>query len=1229
MLPLCYIRLSGKVLLFVLTCLAPSVVHAVEQPIDGRGQVFVLGYVEKSHVVSLDNTIQTEYLLRVRSVNNQGDIVGTSAQTALLAVIKVPGGSVDGKSLIVSPSWHLPSNTLVGVVGTLVSSDLSSNVVTLHAVSQDLIYSFNTERQEVYVNTGRVLSIKSFAAEVKHLGYIGFRLPSADYVPKLSGKQAEQSQGIEIYTVKPSTISAGTFAELTISGRSFGSRAASSAVLFRNVSATDEVYFKAPEDHIRSWKDDEIVVWVPSTPSGTAGTGSIQVVNSSGGILTSVAQVTISYAHITLPTTGSYTGNHVSPVLSGPLSSGYILTMNSVFAQSAERVSALRRALSSWRCATGLRVNLAESHTTTRCPSINDGVNMVSFATSTCLPASGVPITTYSYFEECLDNQGQKYHLKDFDIILNDQYNWYSGTGMPTGVQYDMWSSLLRHLGLAMGLGVVRKETATLNWKLAPGVALRKLDQTADSLSGARKVSQSLQSVCALDAHEPVSPSHCNIAPPVAMFVSSLQSGCIPLTVSFTAITEFAASSVKWDLNGDGIIDATGSNASFEYKQAGSYTVRMIASNGYGSDEIVLPAYVNAYAPPYVNAGPDRTTCASTPVVLGGNPVTTGSPVTIRWSPGRFLDDSTVANPKATVSQNTQFVVTLVDSRGCINKDTVQVFVTHVATIQINRKRTICRGGSVQLVTNVSGGLPPFRFEWSPKSFISSAEVLSPTVNPPKSTVYKLTLIDARGCRVHDSVLVDVLQPPVIDAGDIIEACTGESKRLEPLITAQEHHEPLSYLWSPALGLSDPTLRSPVAVVEKSTEYVLTVTDARGCVVVDTAKIVVHSINKPEIRYPDGANSCEATPIRLDAGPGYSAYEWSTGERSRIIAVSTSGKYHVRVKNTFGCERVSSTEFMEFYYKPRPRISGPTEVCQGSLATYSVSPVDDNKYMWTLSGGELLTNPASATVTVRWHGMGEGQVTCLETTRFGCSTMVSLQGIIVGNALVPAVAVHGSLNSCQGDSVLLDAGSGYSSYLWSNGLQSRIIKVETSGEYFVTVVDDLGCRGSSVPVSLSFHPSPPKPAVLRTGNLLTASAADSYQWYLDDIDIPFANAQSYLVKQTGNYIVVVGTSSGCTTPSDVFPVQAMSVSDHALKSALTFAPEPVRDVMRIRFGAEIPSAFELSLFTLHGELVVYQTLDRTEPGNDIEVNLSHLSSGIYTVVVMSKGMLLTRTVVKY
>lgn len=79
---------------------------------------------------------------------------------------------------------------------------------------------------------------------------------------------------------------------------------------------------------------------------------------------------------------------------------------------------------------------------------------------------------------------------------------------------------------------------------------------------------------------------------------------------------------------------------------------------------------VNMIVPPDVNAGPDISIFATTSTTIGGNPAVPPG-LSPSWSPGRELNDSSLANPLASPPNTTTYILTTVDTNGCIASDTM------------------------------------------------------------------------------------------------------------------------------------------------------------------------------------------------------------------------------------------------------------------------------------------------------------------------------------------------------------------------------------------------------------------------------------------------------------------------------------------------------------------------------------------------------------------------------
>jgi len=74
--------------------------------------------------------------------------------------------------------------------------------------------------------------------------------------------------------------------------------------------------------------------------------------------------------------------------------------------------------------------------------------------------------------------------------------------------------------------------------------------------------------------------------------------------------------------------------------------------------------------------------------------------------------------------------------------------------------QNICKGESVVLGKNVSGNKPPFTFEWSPATGLSSTDVFQPTASPTSTTTYYLKVTDGVGCQFFDTTVVSVNPNP-------------------------------------------------------------------------------------------------------------------------------------------------------------------------------------------------------------------------------------------------------------------------------------------------------------------------------------------------------------------------------------------------------------------------------------------------------------------------------------
>ncbi len=204
-----------------------------------------------------------------------------------------------------------------------------------------------------------------------------------------------------------------------------------------------------------------------------------------------------------------------------------------------------------------------------------------------------------------------------------------------------------------------------------------------------------------------------------------------------------------------------------------------------------------------------------------------------------------ISTPTASPVATTKYRVTVREMKNDVPTEPTGVEVSAFITVTVSSAiivsagpdRTINLGQSVQLAGSASGGVTPYTVVWSPSTGLSATNNLIPQASPNVTTDYTLTVTDKLGKSASDTVKVTVNNPFSVNAGADVVIAAGESTTLNA--TADGGAAPLTYLWVPALGLSNAGISNPVASPSSTTSYTVTVRDANGRTANDSVLVTV------------------------------------------------------------------------------------------------------------------------------------------------------------------------------------------------------------------------------------------------------------------------------------------------------------------------------------------------------------------------------------------------------
>ncbi|GIV34127.1 MAG: hypothetical protein KatS3mg031_1662 [Chitinophagales bacterium] len=563
------------------------------------------------------------------------------------------------------------------------------------------------------------------------------------------------------------------------------------------------------------------------------------------------------------------------------------------------------------------------------------------------------------------------------------------------------------------------------------------------------------------------------------------------------------------------------------------------------------------------------------------------------------------------------YSVTVVDGFGCSASDSIQMTINPPPTVNLGPDIRTCLGDTV--VIRAGSGYNSYR--WTTNSTDSSITVST-------SGLYAVTVTDNNNCPASDTIEVS-FSSPAVDFGPDLTLCAGE------FLTLIAGSASNTYQWS--------TLSTDSFIVVSSPDtYWVIAADSLGCLDSDTIIVNYYPANPVDLG-PD-RTTCNNRAVSLNAGPGYTSYQWSNQATTQAISVTAAGTYSVTVMDANNCVYTDSLNLIDT--TPTVTLPNDTSICQGASVTFDAG-TGFASYQWnpgnattqritvTTAGTYSVTvadaNNCTATdqvtltvLTLPQPNLGPDNSVCPGYILFPGSfaaynwsdgTMDSL--LIVNNTGCYSVTVTGT-NGCTkadtvclqvyaiglslsdillcypGDSGLLAAPPDMVSYNWSNGSVTASVIVSQAGTYSVTVVNNEGCVASdtavvgfdSLEVAATANPVAIGPSGFSQLNTVVSngSGAYSYNWMPDDGSLNFndiPNPEARPEVNTTYTVIVTDLETGCT---DTASVEVIAQSNFVFPDAFTPNGDNRNDVFK-PFEIGTIEVIELRIYNRWGQLV--------------------------------------------
>ena len=604
--------------------------------------------------------------------------------------------------------------------------------------------------------------------------------------------------------------------------------------------------------------------------------------------------------------------------------------------------------------------------------------------------------------------------------------------------------------------------------------------------------------------------------------------------------------------------------------------------------------------------------------IAGGNP-----PFTYAWSSGATTSHITNVS-------GGNYTVTATDLNGCIKSESFEIIDPPPLTITslIATNVNCYEGNDGSILSNVSGGVSPYSFNW----YNSSGKQLNSFINSVKNLptdTYKLIVNDTNGCSAMATTLVDQPAKPLTISFSVsdVNCRGGNDGQIDLLVSGGTPS--YTFNWSNGALTEDVSNLTPGL-------YNVTVTDNNLCTVFDSALLnepLTHlssSTKTNDVSCFGGSNGTIDLSV-IGGTPPYT-YSWSNGATTQNLDSLSVGNYSVTIHDANGC---NNTAF-GFIDQPDQQMSISTVIdsvtchgfSNGKITISVMGGTSPYEYQWADSAFLL------SKYNHYLENIEAGNYAIIITDSNRCVLRKEIE--VFEPDTLTLLYNTSDVNCYNGNDGAIDlevnGGTLPYSYIWNDSIINRDRDKLTKGIYMVTVSDFHKCiLTDSIEI---FEPDD----IILTGRITEISCKEAsdgtirilasggtgnfiYQWAHGQLGDSLSNLSS------GKYEVYVTDENACT---DTLLMILNPSEAECIQIANTFTPDGdgINDTWIIDNLYLYPDA-EVSIYNEWGKLIYtssknYNPWDGTYNGNPLPTatyyyilnlgNGSRLITGTITII---------------